>query len=61
MTHEEFKREKMYLATMSIARNMLLQDLITAEEYRHVDEIFCRKYKPIFGTLFSHLELTSAP
>ena len=59
MSKEEFKNEKLYLATMHIARKMLNEGLITEEEYRQIDTIFLEKYKPVFGTLFSDISLTS--
>ena len=40
MSKEEFKNEKLYQATMHIARKMLNEGLITEEEYRQIDTIF---------------------
>lgn len=59
MSKEEFKNEKLYQATMHIARKMLNEGLITEEEYRQIDTIFLAKYQPVFGTLFSDISLTS--
>ena len=59
MNKEEFKNEKLYQATMHIARKMFNEGLITEEEYRQIDTIFLEKYKPVFGTLFSDISLTS--
>ena len=33
--------------------------IISEEEYRQIDTIFLEKYKPVFGTLFSDISLTS--
>lgn len=53
MTKKEFKNEKLYQTTMSVAKKMLSDGLITEEEYRQIDTIFIEKYRPVFGTLFS--------
>ena len=59
MSRNDFQKEKLYQATMSMARKMLHDGLISEEEYRQVDTIFLEKYQPGFGTLFSDLSLTS--
>jgi hypothetical protein len=46
---------------MSIARKMLQEGIVSEEEYRQIDTIFLEKYKPVFGTLFSDISLTSEP
>lgn len=58
MGKEDFKNEKLYQTTMSMARKMLSEGLITEEEYCRIDTIFLEKYRPIFGTLFSDIGLT---
>lgn len=55
MTKKNFDNEKKYQITMKLARNMMKQGLITADEYTVIDTIFTEKYKPILGTLFSEL------
>ncbi len=57
MSKEEFKSEKLYQATMHIARKMLNEGLITEEEYRQIDTIFSEKYQPTLGTLFADIDL----
>ncbi len=57
MSKEEFKNEKLYQATMHIARKMLNEGLITEEEYRQIDTIFSEKYQPTLGTLFADIDL----
>ena len=47
-------QQKGYQTTMHIARKMLCDGIISEEEYHRVDKIFLKKYKPIFGTLFSN-------
>jgi len=46
---------------MSIARKMLQEGIVSEEEYRRIDTIFLEKYRPVFGTLFSDISLTSEP
>lgn len=55
---EDFRNEKLYQATMGMARKMLSEGLISEEEYRQIDTIFLAKYQPVFGTLFSDISLT---
>ena len=59
MSKEEFRNEKLYQTTMHLARKMLEEGIISEEEYRQIDTIFLEKYKPVFGTLFSDISLTS--
>ena len=44
---------------MYMIRKMLKEGLITKQEYHTINAIFTQKYKPVFGTLFSDLFLTS--
>lgn len=50
-----FNAEKLYQATMTIAKSMLKEDLITSEEYSIIEAKMLEKYKPIFGTLLATL------
>lgn len=59
MSKEELRNEKLYQTTMHLARKMLEEGIISEEEYRQIDTIFLEKYKPVFGTLFSDISLTS--
>lgn len=59
MTKNEFRREKLYQATMSMVRRMLREGIISEDEYARVYRIFLEKYKPLLGTLFSNVALTS--
>lgn len=58
MSKEEFRNEKLYQTTMHLARKLLEDGVITADEYRQIDTIFLEKYQPVFGTLFSEIPLT---
>ena len=53
----EFKREKLYQATMLVAKKMLKNGIISIEEYQEIDVKMNEKYKPIFGTLLSQNDL----
>ena len=57
MTKEQFQREKMYLTTMTIARNLLKNEIISEVEYHEIDTKFTNKYGPSLGTLFSDIGL----
>ena len=57
MTKEQFHNEKMYQATMALARQMLREGLITEEEYREVEAVFLKKYKPVLGEIFSNISV----
>ena len=57
MSKDEFRREKLYQTTMEIARRMLREGLITEEEYAEIDTRMAQKYKPVFGTLYSEIDL----
>jgi len=49
MTQEQFARERDYGAVVSIAKAMLRAGLISDKEYRKIDTMFTRKYRPIIG------------
>ena len=49
------QNELMYQMTMSIARRMFSEGLMTEDEYRQIDTMFREKYQPKIGTLFVDL------
>ena len=51
MGEEQFQNEKMYHATMNIAKSLMEQGAMTAEEYGQIDTIFRNKYHPILVSL----------
>lgn len=53
MNEKQFKNEKLYLATMGTARTLLKKGAMSADEYKQIDMIFLKKYKPSMGILFS--------
>lgn len=57
MSKEQMAREKLYQTTMSIARRMLRNSLISKEEYAVIDTKMQEKYQPTLGTLFADVDL----
>lgn len=55
MSEKQMHSELLYQATMSIARRMLEEGLVSEEEYRQIDTIFLKKYRPVFGVLFAEI------
>lgn len=51
MNKEQFERERLYQATIAIARTMLRRGLITEKELTVIDTKMREKYKPLLGTL----------
>ena len=59
MSSSNIINEKMYQTTMHFVRKMLYDGIISEVEYSQINTIFIQKYKPVFGTLFSEIPLTS--
>lgn len=57
VNQEEGKREIIFQMTMSAACQMLEKNLISEEEYRQFDTKMQEKYNPVFGSLFSNINL----
>lgn len=57
MTKEQMEKEKMYLTTMSIAKNLLNKGVISEEEYAQIDTNFQQKYAISLSTLFTDIRL----
>ena len=55
---EQFEREKLYQASMSMFRVMRENGLITEEQYALIDTKMLQKYQPLLGTLFAANPLT---
>ena len=51
MTKDQFQRESNYGAAMAIARSMLTKGLITEKDFKKIDTMFRKKYRPIIGSL----------
>lgn len=57
MSKEQMKMEKLYQITMSMAKRMLDDGLISKEEYAIIDTEMKEKYRPTLGTLFADIDL----
>ncbi len=57
MTEKQFRNEKLYLATMRMAKALLEKGTMSADEYKQIDTIFLEKYRPSMGVLFSDVNL----
>lgn len=53
MDKEEFRAERLYRMSLSIARSMLEKEVISKEEFEEIDTILLEKYRPTLGTLLS--------
>lgn len=58
MTDEQFKAEKLYQVSLSLAQSMHEKGHITVDELAVIDQFLIKKYRPLLGTLFSHIRLT---
>lgn len=58
MSSSEFNSEMDYQITMSYVRQLRKNGTITEEEYREIDKIMLKKYRPVLGTLLSGNSLT---
>lgn len=58
MGKEEFRAERLYQISLSIAKSMLKKGLISEEEYAGIDTMLLEKYRPTLGTLLSGNSLT---
>ena len=58
MHEADFKRERLYQATMHIVRNMLAEGIINHWEYAEAEKWMLEKYNPVLGALFSDISLT---
>ena len=51
MNYEQFKRERLYQATIAIVKTMLKNSLISEDEFCQIDAMLLEKYKPLLGGL----------
>jgi hypothetical protein len=51
MTEEQLKQEKLYQATLAIARVMFSRGLLTEDELTVINAVMLKKYKPLLGGL----------
>ena len=57
MSEEQVKREKLYLATMHLAKKLLEQGIISTKQYEEIDARFTKMYTPTLSTLFTQIDL----
>lgn len=53
MTEEQFRAEKLYYISLSIAKSMLEKGVIDREVFTIIDTKLLEKYRPISGTLLA--------
>lgn len=53
MNEEEFRAERLYRMSLSVAKAMLEKGIISEEEYSEIDTILLEKYRPTLGTLLA--------
>ena len=49
MTKEQFDREKKYQAALAVARSMLRQKVIDAEDFLRIEARLKEKFNPVLG------------
>lgn len=52
MNEEQFRKEKIYQISLSLAKSMLKKGLLTEDEFAIFNAILLEKYHPLLGTLF---------
>ena len=58
MDAKRFKDEMRFQTVLSIAKKLLRDEVITAEDYKKIRSHFLEKYDPIIGNLTAENELT---
>ena len=58
MDKEQFRAERLYLMSISVAKSMLEKGVISEKEFSEIDTILLKKYRPVLGTLLSGKPLT---
>lgn len=53
MTPEDYRRDMLYHAALSMAKTMLEKGILTEDEYAEIDTILLQKYRPYLGILLS--------
>ncbi len=53
VSKEQFRAERLYLMSLSVAKSMLEKGVISEEEFSQIDTILREKYRPILGTLLA--------
>lgn len=58
MMNKDWNNEFQYQITMSLVRQLKNNGTISDNEYKQIDTIMLRKYRPILGTLLAGNSLT---
>ena len=58
MDKKQFRAERLYQVSISIAKAMLEKGTLSEEDYTQIDTILLEKYRPVLGTLLSGNPLT---
>ena len=53
VSKEQFRAERLYLMSLSVAKSMLKKGVISEDEYSEIDTILLQKHRPILGTLLA--------
>lgn len=53
MSKEQFRAERLYQMSLSVAKSMLEKGIISKEEFTEIDTILLQKYRPTLGTLLA--------
>ncbi len=53
MDKGQFRAEKLYQISLSLAETMLEKGIISREEFSEIDTMLLQKYRPILGTLLA--------
>jgi hypothetical protein len=61
MSKEQFERDRLYQATLAVARTMRRKGLITEDELAIIDTKMREKYRPLLGGLLSPDALLCVP
>lgn len=57
MSDEQFRNQKLYLATMHIAKSLLEQGVISKKQYKEINTKFTKLYACNSCTLFTEIDL----
>ena len=53
MSKEQFRAERLYRMSLSVARTMLKKGIISEDEYSKIDAILLEKYRPVLSALLA--------
>ena len=53
VSKEQFRAERLYLMSLSVAKSMLKKGVISEDEYSEIDTILLEKHRPTLGTLLA--------